>query len=684
MTNYPERPDDSQSLPPVVAQPTGPLVGPTGPPGPPGPRGIPGLQETQGSGANPIWAVNAGGGITGPTGPIGPQGPTGTVGSTGPTGPQGATGPAGVTGATGPAGIQGSTGTVGATGPTGPAGVTGPTGPRGSTGATGPQGGQGSPGATGATGVQGLQGSPGITGATGSIGPQGSPGPTGSIGSQGPQGSPGVTGPQGSTGPFGGPQGSPGVTGATGPQGGQGSPGVTGATGPQGGQGSPGVTGPTGPQGVTGPTGPKGSTGPQGSPGVTGPTGPQGATGPAGGVSLPSGAQGAIWYQGATGIVALAPGASGTVLESQGTGFNLVWGTSAGGSTSSVGPARPPGDQYTIIDWRFNENTPYPGLINYGTWGMSGATIGPLPVSVATSFTQPAIGNTVSVTVNPTGVPTGTLLYISGGGYYYTFGSTGNSLVLNNLGVTGANSTAGTVISAGASAVSKVDLLVRGTDTTILEQGVYDYCYNFLGTDNATISNYGLGNGYSGSPTGGVGAIPSGVQQISIHLLLKNNTYNSSFSQYFGWSQNQQWGQSGLYSVFGMSHSNTANGNWSAYSNSAVAVGATGVYPTPQYYTAINQWALLSAVFDFTKTNNGLSLYKNGQFIGANGNTSTGALNLNPLGFWYIGNPNPAGGDTGDNTNGSIAMVRVENTARGATYISNMWNTMNGTTWPKP
>ena len=50
--------NDPSTLPPVVVQSEGPLIGPPGPPGPPGPRGIPGL----------------------PGGPPGPQGPQGIPG----------------------------------------------------------------------------------------------------------------------------------------------------------------------------------------------------------------------------------------------------------------------------------------------------------------------------------------------------------------------------------------------------------------------------------------------------------------------------------------------------------------------------------------------------------------------------------------------------------------------------
>src|SRR5579885_1143511 len=76
MTNYPNRPDDPSTLPPVTPDSGPPAPGPPGPAGPPGPRGV--------------------------SGPPGPPGPLGPPGPPGPTGPQGPTGPAG--GLTGTAG----------------------------------------------------------------------------------------------------------------------------------------------------------------------------------------------------------------------------------------------------------------------------------------------------------------------------------------------------------------------------------------------------------------------------------------------------------------------------------------------------------------------------------------------------------------------------------------------------
>lgn len=66
MTNYPNSPDNDQTLPPVTVQSEGPLVGPPGPPGPAGPRGV-----------------------SGPPGPFGPPGQAGAAGATGATGAQG-------------------------------------------------------------------------------------------------------------------------------------------------------------------------------------------------------------------------------------------------------------------------------------------------------------------------------------------------------------------------------------------------------------------------------------------------------------------------------------------------------------------------------------------------------------------------------------------------------------------
>ncbi len=64
MTNYPDGIDNDTTLPPVVPQQEGPIVGPPGPAGPPGPRGVSGPP-------GPI-------GATGPQGPVGPS--TGVAG----------------------------------------------------------------------------------------------------------------------------------------------------------------------------------------------------------------------------------------------------------------------------------------------------------------------------------------------------------------------------------------------------------------------------------------------------------------------------------------------------------------------------------------------------------------------------------------------------------------------------
>ncbi|MFA5053287.1 MAG: hypothetical protein WC565_04475 [Parcubacteria group bacterium] len=263
--------------------------------------------QTQGAGADPVWAI-ASGGSTGPTGPTGAAGAAGAAGSTGPTGPTGAgttghTGPTGITGPTGPAGASASDSGYLATGFTDQtsvvvahsfgkrpvvnvidgsgngvdfavvhdsvnqftvtfnetltgtiicsAGGLGATGPTGVTGAAGPTGAAGAASATGATGPSGPTGPTGPAGAGGT-------GPTGVTGPTGPTGVTGPTGPTGAASTVAGPTGPTGQTGPTGP------------AGPTGADST--VAGPTG---VTGPTGPTGA-------GTTGPTGAQGPTGPTG------------------------------------------------------------------------------------------------------------------------------------------------------------------------------------------------------------------------------------------------------------------------------------------------------------------------------------------------------------------------------------------------------------------
>ena len=412
------------------------VTGVTGATGPAGAAGVTGATGPQG--AQGIQ------GITGATGPTGPQGNPGVTGATGPAGTngsQGIQGSPGVTGATGPTGsigaqgIQGSPGVTGATGPTGPAGT------QGVTGATGPVGGQGVTGATGPQGGQGIQGVTGATGPTGSVGPQGiqgvtgATGPTGPQGNQGIQGSPGITGVTGATGPAGtngsqGIQGSPGitgVTGATGPQGGQGIQGVTGATGPTGSVGPQGVTGPQGGQGIQGVTGPTGSQGNQGSPGITGPTGsigPQGVTGATG----PAGSQGV------TGVI--GPGGINAYSESNGFTQPLVGTTVvidvASGYWMQVGQYVfiPSGGYYQVA----SGSTPTFALLNLGYSGINmpvGSAVATAFVSpggiagnnsysnLTASFIQPAVGGTVTISVDNTSwmIP-GFTIAITGAGYY--------------------------------------------------------------------------------------------------------------------------------------------------------------------------------------------------------------------------------------------------------------------------
>lgn len=160
---------------------------------------------------------------------------------------------------------------------------------------------------------------------SGAMGPQGEPGPEGPQGPIGPAGPQGESGPTGPAGPAGvqGPEGPAGPAGETGPQGLQGEAGPEGPAGPQGATGSDGATGPTGP---TGPSGPTGAPGPEGPAGATGPEGPVGATGSEG----PTGATGPM---GIPGEGVPTGGTAGQVLQKvDGTDFNTVWATPAGGA----------------------------------------------------------------------------------------------------------------------------------------------------------------------------------------------------------------------------------------------------------------------------------------------------------------------------------------------------------------
>jgi hypothetical protein len=148
-----------------------------------------------------------------------------------------------------------------------------------------------------------------------------------------------------------------------------------------------------GPPGGTGPQGPQGIQGP---PGSTGPAGPQGVQGP-------QGATGAQGTQGQQGIP---------------------------GNTGPAGPQGTTGAQGPI-----------------GPQGPAGTTVA---TSTAAGFTQPAVNSNVSVTLTSgSGISTGLILYIQGGGYYSVQTIAGNVATLQNLGYT-INSSPGTVINSGA------------------------------------------------------------------------------------------------------------------------------------------------------------------------------------------------------------------------------------------
>lgn len=375
------------------------------------------------------------------------------------------------------------------------------------------------------------------------------------------------------------------------------------------------------------------------------------------------------------GVNATAPTA-GQVLTYSG----IAWGP----ATPTANNVRPASDASTLLDYRFNEQAVPPGLINHGSYGTASAPIGPIPTTTTANFTQPASGSTVVASVSSTtNYAAGELIFVGGGGGYYYCTATGaGSITLKNLAITGSNAAPTTVINNGASVQAKVDLLNYGAATSVGNNGLYDFATSFYATDAGSISNYNIGG-----TGGGIGAF-SGIRAVSAHVLVWLNTFTSgsAFSQLFGYSWGQAWSPN--FATIGFNSSPAGSlGVWSFFlNNQSVTLSANT--PTASIGNmALGQWTLLSATLDFTKTTNALQLYKNGEPVGAaNLNASSGTLAFNSTGYWYVGNPNLTGGDTGDSTNGTVAMARFENTIRSAAYIKSMWETIYpaASAWPVP
>lgn len=351
-------------------------------------------------------------------------------------------------------------------------------------------------------------------------------------------------------------------------------------------------------------------------------------------------------------------------------------------------PARPASDGYTLLDYRFNETASLsqsPVLINHGSFGLGTGTIGP-PGGVTTTanYTQPAVGSTVAVSASVLASTFPSycgLIKIAGGGYYSVSSTTGSTWTLKNLGIVGINASAGTVISSGSAFAASGDLIIPGSSDgySTNNLGPYDWCWGFNGTDQGSVSNYGVGSG-------GVAAF-TGITQFTMHALVWSNAYtttSTAYSMYFGYSHAQTWGTTFRDIGFGASYSGTG-GQWAFFfTNQTPAL--TGFTNNAAYPMTLGQWILLSATVDMTKTTNAVQFYKNGQFIGTDNLSATSSLALGSAGYWYCGNPNGAGGDTSDFTNGMIAMCRFENTIRSASYVQTMYQTIfpQSTNFPVP
>lgn len=349
------------------------------------------------------------------------------------------------------------------------------------------------------------------------------------------------------------------------------------------------------------------------------------------------------------------------------------------GSGNATAASRPAADANTLIDFRFNE-TNQVACVNHGSWGTLAAPIGPLPTTTNGNFTQPAVGSTVAVTfASGTNYAVGNLIYIVGGGYYYCTAASSPTFTLKNLGTTG-NAAATTVINSGAAVSAKLDLLNYDVGVHSVEGGLYDWCDAFYGADTGSISNYNVGG-----TGGGIGQF-TGITKFSMHALVYLPAApTAKDSQTFGYSHAQAWGSTfrdvGLYIL----HDTTGAGQWGILlSNQSFTTTPSLPAANASSYLTAGVWTLLSVTVDLTLTTNAITFYKNGVASGTANISATGSLAMGSAGYWYVGNPNLLGGDTGDATNGLIALARFDNVVRTQAQIQAMWNAIEpaSAAWP--
>jgi len=386
-------------------------------------------------------------------------------------------------------------------------------------------------------------------------------------------------------------------------------------------------------------------------------------------------------------------GIDGQVPTWNGTAYALKT-PSAGFDAAAITPQRPASDTSTLIDYRFNEQA-FCVLVNHGSYGSLFSPIGPIPTTTSGSYTQPSIGSSVSIPLtSTTGFKVGQEIRVdaqgtplgAGSNYYYVTGVSGSNLTVTAIGCgttcpsKGNYISSGNTVSAGTAVAVSVDLVSPGngcadtqsTNTTLLRQiGLYDFVTSW--PQNSGINQWTNGNQTKGSPDF------NGLTQFSVHVLLRPQCYNNtSYSELFGYQHtaNTYTG----YADMGIALTNCLNGNWTTRGNNGSPPFGN---VTSNNWQGAGQavWTLLSWTVNITSGHTSQAMYVNGQAINT-ADAGIGTLFLADGGAWYVGNAL----GWGDQFTGSLHMARFESTARSASYIQNMWNTIQPgeTSWPVP